>query len=145
MSEKFYPIVVTPLPADEGGGFVGFAPDLQGCMSDGETQVEALQNTQEAIREWIEEALILGRSIPEPGSAAGRAKEVLERELKRERDEVGELRKKFGALSERVTAAERSIKELELQIDGLAAQKGTMFWVSEMVLGQRADTDDHVH
>ena len=32
--DKFYPIVVGLIPPEEGGGFVGYAPDLLGCMGD---------------------------------------------------------------------------------------------------------------
>ena len=37
MSRLEYPIVVEPLPIEDGGGFVATVPDLPGCMSDGET------------------------------------------------------------------------------------------------------------
>jgi len=39
-------------------------------MSDGDTTAEALQNVQQAILEWIEEAERLGHKIPEPSQAA---------------------------------------------------------------------------
>ena len=35
-------------------------------MSDGKTPTEAIQNTQEVIKMWIETALEDGREIPEP-------------------------------------------------------------------------------
>jgi hypothetical protein len=37
-----YPVVVEPLSGEEGGGFAAIAPDLPGCMSDGDTPEEAL-------------------------------------------------------------------------------------------------------
>jgi predicted RNase H-like HicB family nuclease len=37
-----YPVIIEPLPEDEGGGFVALVPDLPGCMSDGETAEAAL-------------------------------------------------------------------------------------------------------
>jgi|GEM_PF-2845154 len=58
MSKLEYPIVVEPLPADEGGGFVATVPDLPGCMSDGATPEEAVSNIQDAIMTWIEAARI---------------------------------------------------------------------------------------
>jgi len=61
-----YRIEIRPLPADEGGGYLAWVPDLPGCMSDGDTAAEAVQNAQQAILEWIEEAERLGRRIPEP-------------------------------------------------------------------------------
>jgi antitoxin HicB len=44
-----YPVVVEPLPEEEGGGFAAIVPDLLGCMSDGETPEEALGNVRDAI------------------------------------------------------------------------------------------------
>ncbi len=37
MAKLEYPVIIEPLPQDEGGGFVALVPDLPGCMSDGET------------------------------------------------------------------------------------------------------------
>ncbi|MBV8751266.1 MAG: type II toxin-antitoxin system HicB family antitoxin [Hyphomicrobiales bacterium] len=65
-----YPVRLMPLPEDEGGGFVAWVPDLPGCMSDGETEVEAVQNVQQAITEWIEEARREGTPIPAPSRQA---------------------------------------------------------------------------
>ena len=70
-----YSIVVTPLSKEDGGGFLGLVPDLQGCMSDGETREEAVTNTEDAISEWIGLYKSLGRDIPKPGNAAMVAKE----------------------------------------------------------------------
>jgi len=61
-----YPVVVEPLPAEDGGGFVATVPDLPGCMSDGATPEEALSNVQDAILTWIEAAQDLGHAIPKP-------------------------------------------------------------------------------
>ena len=61
-----YPVIVTPLSAEDGGGFSAVVPDLPGCMSDGETPEEAIVNVQDAIAVWIEAASDLGRTIPRP-------------------------------------------------------------------------------
>ena len=66
MSRLEYPVVVEPLPTDEGGGFVAIVPDLPGCMSDGATPEEALTNVQDAIATWIEAAHDLGYTVPKP-------------------------------------------------------------------------------
>ncbi|MER2264161.1 type II toxin-antitoxin system HicB family antitoxin [Methylobacterium oxalidis] len=66
MSQLAYPIVITPLAVDDGGGFAATVPDLPGCMSDGETPEEALHNVLDAIDSWIEMAQELGHPIPEP-------------------------------------------------------------------------------
>lgn len=41
-------------------------PELPGCMADGATPAEALENVEIVIAEWIETAKKLGRSIPVP-------------------------------------------------------------------------------
>src|SRR5947209_19036355 len=61
MNKLEYPVVVEPLLAEEGGGFVATVPDLPGCMSDGATPEEALANVQDAIAIWIEAANDLAR------------------------------------------------------------------------------------
>lgn len=40
--------------------------ELSGCMADGKTAVEALQNAERIAMEWIETAIELGRTVPEP-------------------------------------------------------------------------------
>jgi len=66
MASLEYPVIVSPLPSEEGGGFSATVPDLPGCMSDGETPEEAIANVQDAIGAWIEAAIDLGRPIPRP-------------------------------------------------------------------------------
>ena len=46
--------------------FIAEVPELPGCMADGKTHEEALQNVKEIIGEWIETAKMIGREIPEP-------------------------------------------------------------------------------
>lgn len=41
-------------------------PELPGCMADGETPAEALENVEKIISEWLETAREIGRDIPEP-------------------------------------------------------------------------------
>ena len=66
MSKLEYAVVVEPLTAEDGGGFVATVPDLPGCMSDGETPEEALANVQDASATWLEAANDLGHKIPKP-------------------------------------------------------------------------------
>jgi antitoxin HicB len=61
-----YPVMIEPLAAEDGGGFLATALDLPGCMSDGGTPEEALANVRDAIAAWIDEARALGRSVPKP-------------------------------------------------------------------------------
>jgi antitoxin HicB len=46
-----YPVIVSPLSDEDGGGFLATVPDLPGCMSDGETPAEAIENVRDAIEE----------------------------------------------------------------------------------------------
>jgi antitoxin HicB len=64
-----YRVFVEPLVARLGGGFVAYAPDLLGCVSDGETPDEALHNIYDAIGCWVEAALENGEQIPVASSA----------------------------------------------------------------------------
>jgi len=52
--------------SEKDQSYIFEAPELPGCMSDGETYEEALRNIQLIISEWIETAKELGREIPEP-------------------------------------------------------------------------------
>jgi antitoxin HicB len=70
MSKLTYPVIVSPLPEADGGGFAATVPDLPGCMSDGDTPEEAVANVLDAIESWIEAANDAGRAIPVPSHVA---------------------------------------------------------------------------
>jgi len=61
-----YSVLLTPLSAEDGGGWFAQIPALPGCMSDGETQLEALAMIEDAKRGWIESSLKHNDPIPEP-------------------------------------------------------------------------------
>lgn len=67
-----YPVVLRPLSTDDGGGWVAIVPDLPGCMSDGDTAFQALQNVEDAIEEWKDAASQMGRPIPHPDDSSRR-------------------------------------------------------------------------
>ncbi|MCA2683813.1 MAG: type II toxin-antitoxin system HicB family antitoxin [Microcystis sp. M038S2] len=52
--------------SEEDQAFIVEVPELAGCMADGETYQEAVQNAELVIQEWIETAKQLERVIPEP-------------------------------------------------------------------------------
>lgn len=54
------------IPDNKDKGFVAKIPDLPGCISQGETEAEALKMIVEAKELWIEEELKRGRAIPLP-------------------------------------------------------------------------------
>lgn len=66
MKPQDYEVLIGPLSEEDGGGFVATVPELPGCMSDGETPQEALENAYDAIGCWIEAAREMGRQVPAP-------------------------------------------------------------------------------
>ena len=52
--------------SDEDSKFIVEVPELPGCMADGSTPEEALQNSSVIISEWVETAKIIGREVPAP-------------------------------------------------------------------------------
>ena len=65
-----YPFITIVLPEAEGGGYLIEYPDLPGCMSDGETIQEAIENGGDSVRCWMETAKVYGDEIPAPGAAS---------------------------------------------------------------------------
>lgn len=63
-TEYKYEIIIYWSEADQS--FIAEVPELPGCMADGTTYVEALQNVEVIVSEWIETALEMGRDIPKP-------------------------------------------------------------------------------
>lgn len=52
--------------SEEDQAYIVAVPELPGCMADGKTPIEAVENAEIIIREWIEAALEDGETIPEP-------------------------------------------------------------------------------
>lgn len=52
--------------SEEDQAFIAEVPELSGCVADGETYQQALQNIEIIMQEWLEIAQRLGRQIPEP-------------------------------------------------------------------------------
>ena len=50
----------------DDNAIIAEVPELPGCMADGQSYNEALENVQIVIQEWIETAISLKREIPEP-------------------------------------------------------------------------------
>lgn len=108
-----YPIVIVPLPQDEGGGFMAFAPDLRGCMSDGATREEAAKNIAGAILEWLDAARVRQMEIPAPNSAADRERARKARLAHR----IKELADGVDRLDERLQALESVAREIEERLE----------------------------
>ena len=52
--------------SEKDNRFIAEVPELAGCISDGKDKIEALNNVEIIISEWIETAKMLNRPIPEP-------------------------------------------------------------------------------
>jgi predicted RNase H-like HicB family nuclease len=52
--------------SEEDQLFIAEVPELAGCMADGSSYQEAVNNAERVITEWLEIAVELGRYIPEP-------------------------------------------------------------------------------
>lgn len=52
--------------SEEDRCYIISVPDLPGCMADGKTPTEAMDNVKVVIHEWIETAKELGRAVPRP-------------------------------------------------------------------------------
>ena len=48
-----YPINLSPIPEDEGGGYMVTFPDLPGCIADGDTVEEAIAEARDAFAAWV--------------------------------------------------------------------------------------------
>lgn len=65
---KYYmnlPYTIKVIPEEAGAYFVE-VEELPGCMSQGETQKEALENIEDAKKMWLESMLKKKQAIPEP-------------------------------------------------------------------------------
>ena len=54
---------------DDEGDWIVEIDDLPGCMADGRTPDEAIANSREAMRSWMESRISSGLDIPEPSIA----------------------------------------------------------------------------
>ena len=66
-----YPFELRPLTKAEGGGWLITWPGLPGCMADGETPEEAIENGKDAFAAWTAvRTRDLKMAMPKPTSAA---------------------------------------------------------------------------
>jgi predicted RNase H-like HicB family nuclease len=66
-----YPIVIYPC---EEGGFVAEIPALKGCLAQGETLEETLQELITVRTLWLETAQKHGQKLPDEGNAIAKVK-----------------------------------------------------------------------
>jgi predicted RNase H-like HicB family nuclease len=111
----------TKLIPEEAGGYFAEIEELPGCMSQGETQKEALENIEDAKRMWLESMLKKNQVVPEPEITKEYSGKFLLRVPVSLHRRIARLAKKEGVslnqmaltlLSERVI-----FKEIKIQIE----------------------------
>lgn len=134
-----YPMSLT-YEKDDGVYFVEF-PDLPGCMAHGKTPTDAYKLAQKVKREWLEDVLVSGKTIPEPkseedfsGKFVVRIPSSLHKDLSRQAEKAGRsLNQHVGfLLAERSNAlsTENSANRLDntiKNIETIATQQKTVF------------------
>lgn len=63
-----YPFTIRPLSTEDGGGYSIEFPDVPGCLSDGETPEEAIENGCDALKSALLTLREFGDPIPKPSS-----------------------------------------------------------------------------
>ena len=66
-----YPITLSPIPEDEGGGYMVTIPDLPGCVADGETVEEAIAEARDAFEAWTIAEREDAGTLPAPKTYSG--------------------------------------------------------------------------
>ena len=122
MKDK-YVILVAPLSAEDGGGFVGIVPDLPGCISDGETYDEAAKNTCDAIEEWLDAFCETnpGKEPPMPGSRAREFHSALQGEREKMATTIAKLQAINDKYDERLDGLADTLSDLSERLDALEA------------------------
>ena len=59
-----YELIIFWSKSDEA--FVVEVPELPGCVADGETRAQAVENAEKVIQQWLDTAKSLGREVPVP-------------------------------------------------------------------------------
>lgn len=71
MKFEDYAIIVSRLPEEDGGGYLASFPDLPGCVCDGETPEEALEEAHDAFAAWTASVLKDKGELPKPKNYCG--------------------------------------------------------------------------
>ena len=66
-----YPITLSPIPEDEGGGYMVTIPDLPGCLADGETVEVAIAEARDAFEAWTTAEREDAGTLPAPKTYSG--------------------------------------------------------------------------
>jgi len=66
-----YAHVISRIPDEDGGGYLITFPDFPGCMADGQTEAQAVENGREAFAAAVSALADMGRDIPAPAFIPG--------------------------------------------------------------------------
>ena len=80
MKFEDYPINISPIPEDEGGGYLITFPDLPGCLADGETIDEAVAEARDAFAAWTMAEQTDKGELPTPSSPRPRKRQPTTRQ-----------------------------------------------------------------
>jgi antitoxin HicB len=115
MTESSYPIVLLRVPENEGGGFVAYAPDLDGCKCYGDSASEAVEKALTAIGQWCSELAESGKDVPEPFSASRKSLQVREEML-------SIIREQEKLLQEEVAGLRSELSEVRMEFDQIRSR-----------------------
>ncbi len=115
-----YPMVIAPLSEEDGGGFVAYFPDLPGCMSDGETREEALENGLDAFDCWMDAQKARDATIDPPGAAMTAVEQ-----------RIAALSDALSAARTRADAAEKRVQALEDRLAGSRTGKAKQLYAED--------------
>ena len=124
MDSRDYPIYLQKLSTEDGGGFLAIAIDLPGCMSDGETEAEALANVRLAVLEWIDDAEKNGEQVPAPYSAEVESKaeaEVVSKLITKQDELIEKQGHLLGRQEQAVKSLQKNIASLRQEISSSRA------------------------
>jgi len=65
-----YHIIIQHITDESGVYYLATVKEFDGCMSHGDTYIEAFENIQEAMKGWIETKLENGFTVPDPADEA---------------------------------------------------------------------------
>ena len=72
--ESRYPIIIYPA---EEGGYVAEVPALKGCLAQGETQTECLEELEKVQALWLESARRNHEKIPSAAEVIARLRKLV--------------------------------------------------------------------
>ena len=91
MNFEDYPIHVSPIPADEGGGYMVSIPDLPGCIADGNTINDAIAEAHDAFDAWVMAEQEDKGELPVPKTYSGQFVQRIPKSLHRQLTKRAEL------------------------------------------------------